>query len=834
MRQSHIRMILRPKCRKVSQIILTRPSYLENNLLFFNIALARYGYLHGNAKFPNCSSPSRSLHGSIHSKRVDVLSKDWGSHLMTFEQYQYQSDLSQQSTMGPRLLDEPPFNTDFDLWLELILFQRRQRNINNVKALYHEMIKKDLCMPTTGATAEELWNIFLYIGWETHTVWEDFVPYARRLQERTGHSWQPLYARILTRSLKSVPQNAALWHTRLRNSFKPSSADMKAIFKKAVSSEATLQVFERMYLDFSFRDLYSTVIPKLCNEGNYKRALQWHHMMITENDIPSDTEIAKPLSQHLAIHGTSDELISMSTSMAKVGVPVTASIYQSLPVPVKKVTISELVNRQFGAAHDISPKSLSDEFCARLFATPAFPVDTVVKAIYMLGVDTLGPISLRELISREFKSRKHSSSRPISQCLDALREAGISIDNSTFCTVVTNLAVQGDEKLLEEVINCDMHPDAFEDPQLQEKLLAKYHACHDYQQVSRTLAILTAKCEPENLHSTLMNLILRSALRRGDMRKTYQQLEMMQEQMVPLSAKSVRAVRRSWFSPRKVSKPPASTAELPRVISLYQRFLRTGGDIRISQWREILLRLGMTGLLRDLEKLSLWLAEWYSNPSFRASESSLFMQTNEQIPNYLRTGNCRHPLRKIFSGVAQQAIIAWGFQQSGELYRNRKAVRNSGFSWRWGVKLLWELQQRNVLVLPSTLSRACQLRFTALVGPGISRRLINRTAHPISLDQVMDIAQEIEKMWGSEIFFPFGHNLTPGDARKLEMLIQQIVGGRIRTNLIKAPKLRLNARRLIQMSHPLSHLAVRKITRYEKSSKPHQTPVLISTTSSLA
>lgn len=791
------RMILSRKFRKVSQILLNRPPCLEKPTLFFNVTPARFEYWRGSAKFPNCSSPSRSFHGSIHSKHVDVPSKNWGSYLTTFEQYQYQSDVGQPSIKGPRLIDEPAFNTDFDLWLELVLFQRRQRNINKISALYHEMTVRDLCLPTAGTTANELWNIFLYLGWETDTVWEVFVPYARRLQERTGRSWQPLYAKVLTRCLKSAPQAAALWHTRLRDNFKPSSADMKAIFRKTVSSEATLQVFERMYLYFSFLDLYSTVIPQLCNDGNYKRALQWHHMMITRNDIPSNTEIAKPLSHHLAIHGTPEELISMTASMAGAGVPVMASpasIYQSLPV--RKATISELFNRQLGAVHHIAPKILSDEFCARLFATPAFSVDTLIKAIHMLGVDTLGPISLRELVSRDLESRKYSSSRPISQCLDKLRETGISLDDSVFCTVVGNLAVQGDERLLEEVINCDMHPDAFEDEDLQKSLLVRYYQHDDDQQISRTLAILTAKCKPENIQGALMNLVLQTALKQNQIQKTYQQLDMMQERNVPLSATSVRALRRRLLSPRKVSKPPATKAELPRIVAIYQGVLRTGGHVQPNLWTEILLRLGMTGSFNDLEKLSLWLAEWYSNPSFRASESSLSKQNSEQVPENLPTGNPRHPLRIIFPDVTQQAIIAWGFQRSGELYDIQEAKRNPDFSWRWGVNLLRKLKQRNVCVLRNTVSRACRLRFTALIGHGISRRLINRRARPISIDQVMDIAQDIEKSYGSVIFVPNSHEPPSGDARRLEMLKQDILSAKIRTDPIQGRTLRPYGRKL--------------------------------------
>lgn len=785
-------MILRPKCKKVSQVILTTPVYLVNNHLFFTIEPAQYQHLYrsfghlcssrvqrnkyGNAKFPNCRSPSRSFHGSRYSQEeyLDTPSKDWRRHLKTFEQYQYQSDLGQQpSTKGPRLLDEPAFNTDFELWLELVLFRRRQQDINNLRTLYHVIIGRDLHIPTAGATADGLWNNFLYLGWETHTVWDNVIPYARRLQELTGRSWLPLYAKILMHYLRSTPQDVALWHTRLCDHFKPSSADMKDIFGIAVASDATLRAFKRMYMDFSIRDLYSTIIPQLCNEGNYKRALEWHHIMMTANDLPSNTKIAEPLSHHLAIHGKTDELISMTTSMAKAGIPAKTSANQSLPS--KKASLSELLNRQLGAVHNISPKRLSDETCARLFATPAFPIDTLVKAIHMLGVDTLGPISLRELVSREFKSRKHSASRPISQCLDALRHVGISTDDSTFCTVVSNLAIQGDERLLEEVVNCDMHPDAFEDQHLQESLLARYYARDDYRQVSRTLAILTAKCEPESLQRTVMNLILRSAGKVKDLRKVHQQLDIMQEKMVPVSAQSARTLRRKLLSPRRVSKMPASVAELPSVIAMYQGILRNGGDVHLNQWREILLRLGMVGLLSDLKKLSLWLAEWYSSSSFRASESSFFKQKCKQIPEDLAIGNPRHPLRILFPAVAQQAFVAWGFQHSGELYRNRKSVRNSGFTWRWGIEVLWELKQRKVLVLRNTLSRACRLRFTALIGDAVSRRLINRTAWPTSIDQIMDMAQEIEKIWGSEVFIHPFHKFPQGDARRLEMLKRQIL-----------------------------------------------------------
>lgn len=778
-------MLISSHHKKASHLILAGPIFLKNTSFLLGVAPTLFEFSHRNADYlysrrkhgnANFVFPSRSYHGSRHSedKHQSTPAPDWRRYLKTFQQYQSQSDLIQQHGNGLRLLDRPAFYNDFDLWLELILFRRRQHNLSHVKALYDDIIAKDLLLPTIGDTAHGLWKNFLYVGWETSTTWKDVIPYARQLQKRTGCSWQPLYTRMLRHSLKLSPEAGALCHNFLRSDFQPSSADMKDIFRKAVSSDQTLKVFKSMYLDFPIRDLYSTVIPQLCKEGNYKRALQWHNMMVMRKDIPPDATISEPLFRHLKRCRKTDELNLMNKSVAKGDMPFMTSSSQS---PASKpVSISEHFNRQLGVVHGIAPKILSDEFCARLFATPAFPINTLVKAIHMLGVDTLGPTSLRELLIREFASRKHSSnSRPISQCLDQLREAGISIDDSTFCTVVRNLAVQGEEELLEEVVNCDMHPDAFEDRRLQETLLAEYYLRGDYQQVRRTLAILAAKCNSQNLQRTLMNLILRSAARRTDLTEIYQYLELMQEKMVPVSAQSVRALRNQMLSPRAFAKPPASVAELPSVIAIYQGILRAGGNVPIIEWREILRRLGMKGLLTDLERLSHWLTEWYSNPSFRASESSSFTKHSGPTFEELPIEHLGHPLRTVFPKNAHQAFVAWGFQRSGELHDNSKTIKDPDFTWRWGLELLRDLKQRGAPIMREALARACRLRFTALIGDGRSERSINKPAREFSVDEIMDMALEIEKLWGSPIFMNYPNKFPPGDSRRLLLLKQQII-----------------------------------------------------------
>lgn len=725
----------------------------------------------------------RSLYGSAYFKGEprNASVKEWKSRLQTFEQYQYESDLGTTASKGPpRLLDQPAYKTDFDLWLELILFRRRLRHIKELQALYKEIIQRNLTIPTIGDTANELWSNFLHLGWETNGIWKDVLPYAQRLQATTGASWPQLYAQILSHSLKYAPQHSAIWHMRLRENFKPSSADMKDIFKSAVSSESTLATFKRMYMDFTVRDMYSTVVPQLCKEDKYKHALKWHNLMMGMNDKPPSVQVVEPLLHHLAIYGKSYKLIWMTKEMADAGVPMTESTKPLLEI--KDLMSREVLNRQLGDTHQIPPKRFTDQFCGRLFATRAITIEMLIQGLCMLGVDTIGPISVRELVLREFETRK-SSPRLIAQRLGELKEAGISIGDSTFCMLVSNLAVAGNKRLLEAVVKCDLHPDAFEDRDLQESLLATYDINGDRLQADRTLAILTAKCNPEDLQKIQLNLLLRCALKRKDYKEIYQVLNAMQENMVPVSAKSSYAVRNELLSPREVSKPPVSVAELPIIIAIFQRLLRTGSYVNIYQWRELLRRLGMAGMLHDLRRIALWLAEWYSNPSFRAAQSSLFNQEFEHIPKDLHPRNPRHPLRILFPKMAQQAIVAWGFQHTPDIHNAPISPQNKGLTWRWGVELLRELRQRKVPIMRGTLSRACRLRLIAMYGQGESSRRINWSAREHETDRIEFIAREIERIWGAIVFN--SGQFSPGDPRRLAMLKHHILGTAMRIDWMK-------------------------------------------------
>ena len=705
------------------------------------------------------SEPLSLLDGS----KELVVDETWKKHLQTFEQCQNESDFSRR---GPHLVDKPAYGKDFDLWLELIRFRRRHHGIRGLEPIFTEMIKRGLKIPFHGPTANELWECFLLVGWEFCKVWELCIPYALEMKTITGSSWPGLYYHVLCYALKYERNTAARWHERLRVEFPPSSDQMRELFKQVIGKESTLGTFKRMYIDLPIRDLYSTVVPSLCDAEKYAHAVKWHNLMMRMGDKPSNAKIAEPLLHHLALYGEKNRLVEMTKGMADAGVSFAQPTDQSKP----EKSTRELLNRKIGENYGIAPKQFSDDFCARVFATTAFSIDMAINGLRMVGVDSIGPQSLREIASRE-----SSSPALVNRRIDQLTEAGIALDNSTFSVLVRNLAIKGESQLLEDVVNCDMHPETFEDRELQESLLVTYNQNGDRRQADRTLAILTAKCSPEKIATVHWNLLLRSALERRDRAHIYRILEVMQEKRVPVSAKSSFFVRAQLLSPRTVSKPPEHTDDLPSVIAIFQRILRTGGTVPILEWREILRRLGMKGQLVEFEKIALWLADWYSSPSFRASHSSFFTHHHAHIPKDLSPRNPKHPLRIIFPVMAQQAIVAWGFQHPGDLMNRQTRLRNKGLSWRWGIELLRKLKQRKVPVLRSTLSHACKLRLIVLFREGESNRHINRRARMRNLDQIEYLAEEIEAVWGGNVF-QLDPLLPRGDPRRLVGLKRTIMG----------------------------------------------------------
>ncbi|KAG9629559.1 hypothetical protein KCU64_g17414, partial [Aureobasidium melanogenum] len=106
--------------------------------------------------------------------------------------------------------------------------------------------------------------------------------------------------------------------------------------------------------------------------------------------------------------------------------------------------------------------------------------------------------------------------------------------------------------------------------------------------------------------------------------------------------------------------------DLDFTTNVFLETMRTGQPFDPTRWHEILRRYGMENRLEPLERLSTWLASWYSG-RIDSGEGAL----GENLPRdqglaerhaTAPSKDDQHPLAVIFTPHLLRAIVAWGFK----------------------------------------------------------------------------------------------------------------------------------------------------------------------------
>lgn len=701
--------------------------------------------------------------------KVEWKNESWRNRLATFEQYQYESDLESPALQGPRLVDGPLNTKGYGLWLELIIFRNRHHGAEGTIMIYKEIFRRGLRLPTRGIVADQLWDLLIRAGFYDSRFLEEILDYAIRLERFTRRAWPGLYCGIMSVALKKDPDSAYNWHLKLRDAFPPSLEDYQKLFKLSFDWGSSARL-RRLYRDIPLLGMYRTVIWPLCKSQTYDEALKWHDVLFDAKDFPARFSEIGPLLDHLAyirdVHRL--ENIVEALTEAKVGV---SSVVENF-VRRDPVISREIMNQKLGEIHGVGPKHLSDSFSARLFATRLFSVGTVISGLRMVAVETIGPLSLREIAVRD-----NCDPGAICDHTDRLKNAGISLDSSVFCHLVRILAVENKRGILKSIVDSDLHPDTFADYDLQERLLAQYYEENDLTKIERTLAVFTTGLPVKSLQMVRTNLILRCQVTLGKRERVLATLGQMKHMDIPVSARSSRHLRVCWLSRRQVGRGAAESQELGILIKASQMTMQSGGFVPIIAWREIMRRLGMAGRLVEFENLALWLVDWYLSPAAKAAipKRVLLSGHNGQalikgdgLPDDSPNHDPGRVLNTLFTTAARHAIVAWGFQHFMTSRINVRRFKTSTaedlplkqrkpqFQWTWGLHLLHKLRERGMHIRKSQVARICRHRLNTLFGIGISKRKINRRAktEQSALDSYTEsmYVRKMEAIWGEDLF----------------------------------------------------------------------------------
>ncbi|KAL9636817.1 MAG: hypothetical protein Q9164_002584 [Protoblastenia rupestris] len=732
--------------------------------------------------------------------------KEWRPRLYTLKQYEYESDFT-ESARGHLLVDEKLYRNDWKLWLDLLEYRQRHHGPESVKTIFEQMSQRKLELSTEGHLAQAIWYRFLQAGAQDMPFLDQVIQYASILLKNTRRSWPRLYVTVMTRMVKRDVQIAMYWHKRLKADFPPTLKDYQKLFHLSLESGSTV-IFAEIYKNHPIRSMYVTIVPTLCSAQMYNEAFRWHFDLLRTDDLPEEFSAIEPLLNHHAMLNDDRRVEALVKSVLKRS--------KTIKKPFRKFLSEsdfisrEIMSRQLGQIHGIAPKQFSDHFCARLFATRIFSIETIINGLEMMGAQSIGHESLREIVSRD-----DCESDAVCRHLDHLREAGIVLNKSKYSTIIRQAAQGNRQWLLRSIIDCDAHPDTFEDLNLQEEMFTMYLGRGDTVQMERTLATITSEVPPDDLEMQRFNFILRGHMRLRNIHKVVSMLEKMRMMNIPLTPKSSRHVRVQWLSKRRVSRTGYNHVTLTNlilIINVMRQTLESGAALPPEAWREPLRRLGMTGQLAEFRSLALWLADWYTNlPSATDSGASLQRSFDriaeqkkvgatasqpfrQQAPNLsvpsepqpllqLGTGlalysplplrntqtksySRRNHLNQIFTISGQQAIIAWGFQEDAKRPRGPRfkfQTRERRPAWTWGLLLLRQLRERGVPIKKGMVARACRLRLAQLFGiRRRSNRLVNRTARRLNDKFRMPEEQhaqygayirEMESIWGEDLFF---------------------------------------------------------------------------------
>ena len=697
--------------------------------------------------------------------------KSWESRLATFEQYQYESDLRAQTSQAMRLVNDPEFAQDWEFWLELVTFRNRHHGAEGTMEMCREILRRGLLLPTRGIVANRLWDLLTRAGSCDPMLLEEMVAYAKRRKRSTGMSWSGMYDVVISAALKENPDSAYSWHLKLKDDFPPSLRDYRKIFCQSLVWGCSGH-FRGLYKDLPVIGMYRTSIINLCKWQMYDEALRWHDILYDAGDFPVSFFDIKPLLDRLAYIGDVSRLDKVSRVLTEAKVEFSSAAENFFR---GNETISrELMNRRLGEIHGVGPKHLRDDFCARLFATHLFSVETIISGLRMMAVEVIGPLSLREIAARE-----NCDPGAICRRTDDLKNAGISLDDSVFCALVWRLAVEDKHQILKSIVDCDLHPDTFADLNLQERLLAQYYDEKDLMKMERTFAVLTTFSSVKDMQMVRMNLILRCQVTLGRREEVLATLEEIKRMNVPVSARSSRHLRVLWLSRRQVGRSAEETTELAILIQASQMTMQTGRFVPIIAWREILRRLGMAGRLVEFENLALWLVDWYSSPAVEDAFLKRLLSRGKggqalteghaspgRLPN--RDRNPQRFLSTLFTTSARHAIVAWGFQHIVTPFKSFRSLKGvpmvedtPQFQWAWGLHLLYKLRERGVPIRAREVARICRHRLNTLFGPGVSKRKINRQARSRlgSLDSYAEkvYIRKMEAIWGKGLFRTWRH-----------------------------------------------------------------------------
>ncbi|KAL1878072.1 hypothetical protein VTK73DRAFT_8123 [Phialemonium thermophilum] len=698
-------------------------------------------------------------------------SEKWQTLTRDHRRLQFESRVNSQDGKSVLLVDDAAHSNDVELWNCLLAFRYRREGAQGVAAILEGLQIRRTLHEVEGDAAAVFWQTILNEATCHEELLESAWEYAEWMYEAHRVRWPNMYQTVISYFVSRRREKDALrWHIRLSPSFGLEAPAFARLLQRFIKNpDPDIQrILMSLYHLTPHRRLYDSLVPYLYAQGTQKMARKWRKFLLCYNDVPASLA-ARPFLRFLAGYFPRDLMVRSEFLAA--GIEEPAHYRDDIPGnDVVDSSFTHLVNRMWGRRLGIEEKTYNDALGARWFASSWVSLDFALDIVRILGVDRIGPLSLQSIALRE----RHSDR--ILHRLDQLETFNISIGTSSYAKAIRHFAAVDDHEALTDLLQSDMHPDVFDDLNIQRQILGSAVLLGDWRKYRLILAVrLAVSLDSVALAS---NALLSACLESGNWQMTLRVLEDMSArgvQVFPSTSDAISMHIISHVSPHADDGPQI---DLRFYVTLCRRIMSMRFPLATDAVRTILFRLAREGHIEDFERLSLEILRRYR--SFQMSERATLnihkldvpditkeeshYRSFQMIPRDLGLSHELHPVQRIFDKKMQQCIVRCAFRRT-TLYRQkstspemaaalRRPTQPADFGLARGVRLVALWKERGVFVHDVVLRKAIEVRLADLFGTELPAPRRLQSSSSVNMLSLAEAKALCDMAWGSEILPP--------------------------------------------------------------------------------
>jgi hypothetical protein len=691
------------------------------------------------------------------------------------------------STARGLLIDEPVNHANLGAWCKILEYRQRTDGFAGVVDVWEGMRKRGINLPVDGSHADTLWTTFLHAAIvpeqdDSHNRFlQNLWVHAKELKASGYGHYRSFHNIIVGRFLRLVPGGARkrsrskapdpeykIHRSACEHGFCEAQSLPFLVMDVLKSTKPRLSfarwqklyLHDKQYYDNDKRGLYDLCMPLVLLHSTDDAAfvISWHNFFVSHNDMPS-SELANNRSVRylLGPDSTRETDTPPSHIQLKQLTGILAEDRGDAQPSTSPILSRASMSGLLGDVHGIRPKAISDKFCARMFATQAFSLETSIRGLALLGTESLGPIALRELAIRA------NTPEILKERLADISQAGIAILPSAYAHILKTVVANSENDLFQTLLASDQHPESYDDQHTQETLLANFLQVEDLPSAHLTLIGLSglSQADPSKA-SRAWNRLLQHHTKAHNYKESARIFDHLCSEQLIVSSRSLNFMLKYLLPDRAPSKRPMLASDpqqnyptcLNFVVNAHMYAASLGQVLKADRWIELLKRYGMTDNMDGLERLAPWLVQRYPTEA----KSTEYVRRNNLLQR-VTANKSRQSM--ILNPIMLRAMITWGFRHEGIHNRLRLPSEELATSvnettrapsWTRGIALVSRLKAMGVNVRTVDVRRAVTGILWTLFGPGVSKRRVNLQLLRCNDLTIMDYVKDANEAWHEPLF----------------------------------------------------------------------------------